>query len=170
MNNWQPHSCPRYDYDNMIFVHVVFKSDWIILMVMNKKHTLKIGLKYNYAFLLFKIPGFIDQNYNKILEFSSSVWAIIGQCTHHACNWTVLNRAINTPCLCKWKEGVACACYCLTFCPFNCCFFLDEKVQRIPSQCNHLILLITWIITAWIGLLLVLLLLYTCTMYMYQSE
>ena len=130
-------------------------------MVMNKKYTLKIGLKYNYALLPLKIPGSIDKNYKKILEFSSSVWALIGQC----------NRAINTPCLCKCTEGVTCACCCLTFCPFNCkLFFFNEKVQWMPSQCNHPILFITWIITAWIGLLLVLLPLYTCTMYMYQSK
>ena len=41
-------------------------------MVMSKKYTLKIGLKYNYALLPLKIPGSIDQNHKKIIEFSSS--------------------------------------------------------------------------------------------------
>ena len=63
---------------------------------------------------------------------------VIGQC----------NRVINIPCLCKWKEGVAVHAIVSHFAPLTVVFFLDEKVQRMPSQCNHPILLITWIITA----------------------
>ena len=32
---------------------------------------------------------------------------LIGQCTCHACNWTV-KKTVNTSCLCKWTKHIMC--------------------------------------------------------------
>ena len=32
---------------------------------------------------------------------------LIGQCTCHACNWTV-KKTVNTSCLCRWTKRIMC--------------------------------------------------------------
>ena len=45
------------------------------------------------------------QNSQTWLVITSLIWALIGQCTRYACNWTV-KGTVNTSYLCKWRERV----------------------------------------------------------------
>ena len=52
---------------------------------------------------------------------------LIGQCTCHACNWTV-KKTVNTSCLCKWTKRIMCTHCCLAFYRVHCIFFFNENV------------------------------------------
>ncbi len=52
------------------------------------------------------------------LVISSPIWALIGQCTCHACNWTVY-----ASCLCKWTVRVILRALLLCICWVDCYVF-----------------------------------------------
>ena len=75
------------------------------------------------------------------LVITSLIWALIGQCTRHACNWTV-KGTVNTSYLCKRREHVMRArCY-LAFRWVNCFFFMKMYNRCLVSFSNFVIVLI----------------------------
>ena len=75
------------------------------------------------------------------LVITSLIWALIGQYTRYACNWTV-KRTVNTSYLCKRREHVMRArCY-LAFRWVNCFFFMKMYNRCLVSFSNFAIVLI----------------------------
>ena len=81
------------------------------------------------------------------LVLTNPIWALIGQCTRHACTWTVyrtIKGTVNTSCMCRWTERVMCARCCSAFRRVNSFFFMKTYNRCLVSFSNFAIVFINW--------------------------